>query len=129
SPSSFSSLESGSTTRTKARMRTRRKFDSIPRQGDRQCLGAHLDTATGAPASGPAPLREPEPETPGRRPALRHSMSPLVAVSGCAQSLDRRALPTECPCDTVPPRDNLTTNNYAIRVSGRFEDPIRRCQV
>src|SRR5437867_4243496 len=40
--------------------------------------GAHLDTATGAPASGPAPLREPEPETPGRRPALRHWMSPLV---------------------------------------------------
>src|SRR5436190_818103 len=39
---------------------------------------AHLDTATGAPASGPAPLGEPEPETPGRRPALRH---PLVAVS------------------------------------------------
>src|SRR6266487_6700959 len=25
----------------------------------------------GAPASGTAPLREPEPETPGRRPALR----------------------------------------------------------
>src|SRR5437773_12171447 len=47
---------------------------------------AHLDTATGAPASGPAALREPEPETPGRRPALRHSMSPLVAVSSCALS-------------------------------------------
>src|SRR5437773_12146616 len=29
-----------------------------------------LDTATGAPASGPAPFHEPEPETPGRRPAL-----------------------------------------------------------
>ena len=42
---------------------------------------AHLDTATGAPVSGPAPLREPEPETPGRRPALRHSMFPLLAVS------------------------------------------------
>src|SRR2546425_6021434 len=44
-----------------------------------------LDTATGAPASGPAPSHEPEPETPGRRPALRHSISPLVAVSRCAR--------------------------------------------
>src|SRR5438876_2378183 len=42
---------------------------------------AHLDTATGAPASGPAPLHEPEPETPGRRPALHRPISPLVAGS------------------------------------------------
>jgi hypothetical protein len=51
----------------------------------RRMSRAHLDTATGAPASGPAPLRETEPEMPDRRPALRHSMSPLVAVSRCAR--------------------------------------------
>src|SRR5436190_23368702 len=79
-------------------MRTRRKFDSVPRQGDRQCLGAHLDAATGAPAAGPAPLREPEPETPGRRPALRHSMFPLVAVS--TLTLHKIAAPVFCRiCD------------------------------
>jgi len=41
-------------------------------------------TATGAPASGPAPMHEAEPKTPGRRPALRHPISLLVAVSRCA---------------------------------------------
>src|SRR6266404_1873858 len=49
---------------------------------------ANLDTTTGAPASGPALLPEPEPETPGRRrrrPALRHSISRLVPVSRCAR--------------------------------------------
>src|SRR5437773_4096161 len=45
---------------------------------------AHLDPATGALASGPAPLHEPEREMPGRRPALHHTSSPLVAVSRCA---------------------------------------------
>src|SRR5437762_1152577 len=60
--------------------------------------GAHLDTATGAPASGPAPLREPEPETPRRRPALRHSMFPLLAVS--TLTLHKIAVPVFCRiCD------------------------------
>src|SRR6266516_3360298 len=45
---------------------------------------AHLETATGAPASGPAPLHEPEPETPGRKPALHHPIFPFVAGSRCA---------------------------------------------
>src|SRR5438034_11216718 len=52
---------------------------------------AHLDTATGAPASGPAPLHEPEPETPGRRPALHRPISPLVAVARYA-SVKKRSL-------------------------------------
>src|SRR5437762_4654599 len=34
------------------------------------CLPAHLDTATGAPASGPAALPGPAPELPGRRPVV-----------------------------------------------------------
>src|SRR5437879_5823087 len=43
---------------------------------------ARLDTATGAPASSRAPLNEPEPETPDRRPALHHHpISALTAVS------------------------------------------------
>src|SRR6266516_3183739 len=42
---------------------------------------APLDAATGAPASGPAPLREPEPETARRSPALHHPISLLMAVS------------------------------------------------
>src|SRR5438876_12409973 len=44
--------------------------------------GAHLDTTTGTPASGTAPLHKP----PCRRPALRQSFSPLVVVSRCAQT-------------------------------------------
>ena len=50
-----------------------------------------LDTATGAPASGPAPFREPEPETPGRTPALHHRISLLVAVRSAAPSEFNRA--------------------------------------
>src|SRR5438876_10956627 len=45
---------------------------------------AQLGTASGAPASGPAPLFEPKPETPGRIPTLRHLISPLAAVSSNA---------------------------------------------
>src|SRR5207247_316780 len=45
----------------------------------------HLDAATGAPASGTASSLWPEPETPGGRPALHHSISPLVVVSRCAR--------------------------------------------
>ena len=42
---------------------------------------AHLDATSGTPASGTAPLHEPKPEAPCRRPALHHSFSPLVEVS------------------------------------------------
>src|SRR5207247_8087365 len=54
------------------------------RQSKIMFRGAHLDTASGAPASGTAPLHEPEPKAPGRRPALCHPISLLVAVSRCA---------------------------------------------
>src|SRR5437879_193246 len=58
-----------------------------------------------------------------------------VCLSGGSKTKMRRpcfftsALPTAGPGDTVPPRDNLTTNHYAISVPGRFENPIRRRQV
>src|SRR5437762_11842353 len=54
---------------------------------------AHLDTATGAPASGTAPLHEPEPETPDRRSALHDPISPLVAVSRFVTVLGRGPAP------------------------------------
>src|SRR5947209_2265364 len=47
----------------------------------RMRAGALLGTYIGAPTSGTAPSHEPEPETPGRRPALQHLITPLVAVS------------------------------------------------
>jgi flagellar basal body-associated protein FliL len=50
-------------------------------------IRSHPDTATGAPASGTAPLYELEPETPGRRPALRHAISLVVAVLSCARMI------------------------------------------
>src|SRR5437660_1790281 len=62
----------------------------VPR-GERSRV--QLDTA--ATASGPAPLHEPEPETPGRRrrrPALRRFVplaKSLVAVTRCAQRTRR----------------------------------------
>src|SRR6266542_3664358 len=45
-----------------------------------------LDTTTGAPASGPAPLPDRARDTPGRRPALRRRAPALVVVSRCALS-------------------------------------------
>ncbi len=52
----------------------------------RKRLDTFMNTALGAPDSGTAPLHEPEPEMPGRRPTLRHPISPMVAVSRCAQA-------------------------------------------
>src|SRR5881397_1740717 len=54
------------------------------REEDLDTGAPHLDTTTGTPASGTAPFHEFLPEPPCRRPALRHSFSPLVAVSSCA---------------------------------------------
>src|SRR5882724_1458066 len=76
---------------------------------------AHFDTATGAPASGTAPLHEPEPETPDRRPALRHSISAFVAVSisACVSTLLALFLwpvPGQAADDT--PKTDAGTSRY-----------------
>src|SRR6266540_5214432 len=63
---------------------------------------AHLDTATGAPTSGPAEPRNLAVEPPGRRPALRPRTPTLVAVSSCAQSARPQLLSSGSEMRTIP---------------------------
>src|SRR6266542_4278710 len=51
--------------------------------------GAHIDTATATPTSGPAPLPDRARDDPGRRPALRRRVPAVVVVSGCARMNSR----------------------------------------
>jgi hypothetical protein len=75
-----------------------RKIESTQADGtaaqavvNRMLTGAPASRLRGAPerrfgaaAAGTAPLHEPEPGTPCRRPALRRQIPPLVAMSRCA---------------------------------------------
>src|SRR5213076_1634133 len=74
---------------------------------------AHLDTATGGPASGPAPLHGHEPETPGRRPALHRSISPLVAGSRYASVKKRTLTRLVCIASCVVLVMSLTERLFA----------------